>query len=145
MHHSIGVRYPNGYTGRHNCITSLWKSPSGDWLNLDYVESRRKIYSPCMVAALVDSTDAEVQKQISSLKKMYRRGEKMIFAEVDGPSYAPTFPYNQVQRGELGIEGIDLLPCTKKNIRSAIENTDRPFGHGYIVACVVIGKEQWLV
>lgn len=138
------VRYPNGFQGRHKVVASLVKTADGTYSPLGYVESRKLVYNKEMIDSIVNSTDSNVIQEFRTLKKLYKRGEKLIFAEVDGPTFHDSFPYDKVQRGTLGDDGVDLLPTEKEFIRGCLENTNRPFGHGYVLASLVIGKEKWL-
>lgn len=145
------VRYPNGYQCRHEVLYSLQliSSPTSRvriWQELDYVEARRAIYNRTMIEAITCSTDPDVVREFEQLKSLYRRGERLIFSEVDGPAFVrDSHPYDRVIEGKLGDEGVDLLPTENSTIHACLENTDRSFGHGYVVACLVMGKKRWLV
>jgi hypothetical protein len=104
------VRYPNGFHGRHRCLYALWYE-NNQWIKLQYVPSRKKIY--CKIyAQLVQNTDAFHQ-----LKALYDKGQSLQICEVD----------------------VRPASLTEDVLRRELNNADKPFGHGYVLATCLMG------
>lgn len=104
------VRFPNGFYGRHKCVCALWYNGQ-NWLNLDYISARKKIY--CKVyAQLVQST-----KAYEMLKQLYDKGQSLQICEMD------------VRPGLI----------TEDILRKELNNPKEPFGHGYVLATCLMG------
>ena len=128
---SYAVRYPNGFNGRSQCLFSLW--PDMDPQRLDYIAARKKIY--CGEYARLAPHTPHFKK----LSAMLASGESLLLAEVDGPDPTLTFPpYDQISAAAPG-----LLAC-EETIRLLVNDVRKPFGHGYVIAALLLGGEQWM-
>lgn len=104
------VRYPNGFHGRHKCLHALWNE-NGQWIKLPYIPARKKIY--CKIyAELVQATEAYIM-----LKKLFDQGQSIQICEMD------------VRSGLIAEE----------NLRRELNNSEQPFGHGYVLAACLMG------
>lgn len=106
------VRYPNGFHGRNKCIGALWFD--GEWKILDYVTARKKIYCPTYVAL------ARLTPAYQKLKAMVDAGHSLQICEMD------------VRPGVV----------TEEVLRHELNNTVKPFGHGYVLAAMLLGCEH---
>ena len=140
MNNWYAVRYPNGYEGRRLVVCSLWpKTPElansrdeNDYRRLDYIEARKVIYYG--EYARLAPRNAEFQK----MQAMLRRGQNILIAEVDGPDPDLRFPpYHRISRSCPGL-GIDRETATM-----LMNDRKKPFGHGYTIACLLLGGEDW--
>lgn len=142
MNNKYAVRYPAGYYNRANCICSLWPSdPSEQPLitieklydRLDYIEARKKIYIGEYVRLHKNVEDFAI------LKERLDSGENLQIVEVDGPD--PTldyFPYDLIDVNNPG------LIINKKVIQSLVNDKRKPFGHGYVIASLLLDKAEWM-
>ena len=112
-----------------------------------YIESRKRVYCDLYIQALTNRStlDNKALELFDCLKKRVRRGEKLLIIEVDGPDYADSEPYCNIQKGILGDDGVCIIDATKENIIKMLNNPDRPFGHGYVISSLIqkLG-EKWL-
>jgi hypothetical protein len=135
MNNKYAVRYPVGYNNRHNCICALWpESPNSDiYDKLDYLSARKKIYVNEYIRLHKNVDDFHI------LQEKLSNGENLQIIEVDGPD--PTldyFPYNLLSVNDPG------LVINKQIIKALINDTRKPFGHGYTIAALLLDKEKWL-
>jgi hypothetical protein len=129
------VRYPNGFHGRSECLFSLW--PRDDdptqFDRLDYIAARKKIYCGEYVRL------APKTPHFRELKSLLAAGESLLLAEVDGPDPTLTFPpYDQITEAAPGLKIDEAV------IKLLINDTRKPFGHGYVIAALLLGGEEWL-
>ena len=134
MNNPFAVRYPNGFHGRRKCKFSLFlNKDTGEWERLNYIESRKKIYC-AEYARLVHN-----YQDFADLKDLVENGQNVMLIEVDGPdpelSYAP---YDQISRDSPG------LIMNEDTIRMLVNDERKPFGHGYTIAALLLGGEEWL-
>lgn len=122
------VRYPNGYHGRKSCICSLWQDE-----RLGYIEARKKIYCG-EYARLAPQTEAF--KQLHALLK---QGINLQLVEVDGPD--PTLAYPPYD--EISADNPGLLMC-EKTIRLLVNDARKPFGHGFVIAALLLEGAEWM-
>lgn len=130
MNNPLAVRYPNGYYGRTACIGAIWPGESG---RLDYIQARKKIYC-AEYARLAPRTPA-----FKALRALLEKGENLQIVEVDGPD--PTLkypPYDQISPAEPG------MLMNETNIRLLVNDTNKPFGHGFVIAALLLGGEEWM-
>ncbi len=84
---------------------------------LDYLKSRKEIYIPQYVK-LIKNENAFIV-----LKEKVKNGENIMIMDLDGPS-------------------LDIYPegalVTEEFIKCMLNNIDRPFGHGYIIAAELL-------
>jgi hypothetical protein len=142
MNNWYAVRYPNGYEGRRQVLFSLWpKTPElensrdeSDYRRLDYIEARKVIYYG--EYARLAPRNAEFQK----MQAMLRRGQNILIAEVDGPDPDLSYPpYHRISRSCPGL-AIDRETATV-----LMNDRKKPFGHGYTIACLLQGGEEWFL
>lgn len=133
MANEYAVRYPNGFHGRHQCICSLWPDEKGEYQRLDYIEARKKIY--CGEYARLAPKTPHFQR----LQKMVENGENIMILEVDGPALGLKFPpYDRLSDKEPG------LLIDEEVIRMLINDKRKPFGHGYVIAALLLGGAKWM-
>lgn len=118
MNNWYAIRYPNGFNGRKLVKCSLWENEKGEYVKLDYIEARKKIYCG-EYARLAPSTE-----HFKKMKKMLLEGKNLQILEVDG------------SEGGLDID--------EKTIREKINDTSKPFGHGYTIAALLLDGENWM-
>lgn len=58
-------------------------------------------------------------------------GVALQIVEVDGPTFAPEYPYDQVVAGSI--------PMTEAILRALINNPHQNFGHGYFLCACLMG------
>lgn len=135
MKNQYAVRYPNGFHGRRQCVFSLW--PSADDPNtyerLDYIQARKRIY--CGEYARL----APLTPHFKKLSDMLKRGENIQIVEVDGPDPSLSYPpYDQISSSNPG------LLITEETIRLLINDRNKPFGHGFVIAALLLGGQDWM-
>lgn len=155
MSHDKPVRYPNGYNGKSECICVLWPAsgflddimnPNAPMLQLGYVDSRKKVY------VHLYSMLAKHNAEFVELRKMLEKGLNLQLLDVDGPNTEIAVkngkikaPYDQIPDGIYGeTSGVDSIAINEQNIRALIEDTDQPFGHGYVLAALLLGGDRWM-
>lgn len=134
MENEYAVRYPNGFHGRKNCLFSFAQDENGIWKKLNYIEARKNIYCKEYIKY------APHTPHFKKLKEMLNNGQNLQLVEVDGPN--PTldyYPYNLISKENPG-----LIINDKKIIKTLLNDERTPFGHGYCVATLLLGKEKWL-
>jgi hypothetical protein len=65
--------------------------------------------------------------------------ENLQIIEVDGP--VPNlnyYPYNKISVNDPGLK------ITEKRIKTLLNDTRKPFGHGYVIAALLLDGEKWL-
>ena len=135
MNNHYAVRYPNGYHGRHQCLYSLWprNDGSGEFEKLSYIEARKKIY--CGEYVRFAPQTAHFRK----LQAMLAGGTNLQIIEVDGPDFRLNFPpYDQLSEQNPG------LLITAGIIKMLVNDSRKPFGHGYVVAALLLNGAEWL-
>lgn len=118
MNNWYAIRYPNGFHGRHTVLCSLWEDENGNYQRLKYIEARKKIYCG-EYARLAPQTE-----HFKKMKKMLSEGKNLQILEVDGPE------------GGLDID--------EKTIREKINDSSKPFGHGYTIAALLLDGADWM-
>ena len=128
MKHWYAVRYPNGFQGRHKCLYAYW-----DGEKLGYIESRKKIYCGEYIRL------APTHPDFIKLKALLDEGQNIQIVEVDGPDPTLTYaPYDRISRDDPG------LPIDEQTIRTLIDDERKPFGHGYVIAALLLDGADWL-
>ncbi len=141
------VRYPNGFHDRHDCLFALWpaqdqkstgdkfiKGPNGTvYEKLLYIEARKKIYCQLYITACKE------HPEFLKLKAMVDTGKKFQIVEVDGPNLA-WYRQSPIKSSIIG-EGLII---TESVIKYLINDPAHPFGHGYVIAALLLGGEEWL-
>lgn len=122
------VRYPNGFKGRSECLFSLWPRTDEPMIydRLDYITARKKIYCGEYIRL------APRTPHFKKLKDLLESGQSLLIVEVDGPD--PTF---------YGLECPGLL-INETTIKMLINDPRKPFGHGYVIAALLLGGETWM-
>lgn len=100
-------RYPMG-KGQKPAF-ALWKKPNGDYEQLDYIESRKKIYAPIYAQGVLKSTAWK------KLKDLYESGDDFVLIDFDG--------YDYVAEGKTLIE--------------VINDPTRKMGHAFVLAMLL--------
>lgn len=134
MRNPYAVRYPNGYEGRRKCICSIVKVPQGGAISkLGYIDARKQIYCS-EYARLAPHTEA-----FKKLSALLDQGKSIQIIEVDGPDPSLNFPpYDQISKENPG------LLITEDTIRMLVNDERKPFGHGYVIAALLLGGENWM-
>jgi hypothetical protein len=130
------VRYPNGFKNKHLVECSLWKQPAPNgnnipiehtindkiglynipegWVALDYISARKYLY--CQMYCIL----AKQQPAYHQLKALYNSGVSMQICEID------------VRPGII----------TREYLEQEINNKDAPFGHGFVLCCLLTNNED---
>ena len=70
---------------------------------------------------------------------MVDNGTNLQLIEVDGPDPSLSFaPYDQISYDNPGLD------INEQNIKMLLNDERKPFGHGYVIATLLLGKEEWL-
>lgn len=132
MNHDYAVRYPNGYHGRHRCVCSLFGNKE-HFERLDYIEARKQIYCAEYIRL------APKTPHFKQLLALLKQGVNLQILEVDGPDPTLTYPpYNQ-----LSMETPGLI-INETVIRMLVNDARKPFGHGYVIASLLLGGIKWM-
>jgi hypothetical protein len=120
---AYAVRYPNGFNGRHKCLYCYWKGE-----RLDYIAARKLIY--CGEYARLAPRTAAFQH----LRQLLADGVNLQLIEVDGPDPTLTYPpYDQISRAAPG------MLMTEETVRLLLNDARKPFGHGFVIAALLLG------
>lgn len=126
------VRYPNGFRGRHKCLYALWKV--GDCVKkLDYIQARKQIYCG-EYTRLAPKLD-----EFKQLKRMHEGGQNILLVEVDGPDPKLEFPpYDRISPEAPG------LAMDEETVRMLVNDSRKPFGHGFVIAALLLDGAEWM-
>lgn len=126
----------SGLAKRHRTPKSTGKKQETDEINpnkplfsyyqgkrMSYGEARKVMYCR-WYAQLAVETDA-----FKDLYARYQSGEKMVLLDYDG-----------LDRNNAD-QNVDLTP---EKLRELIEDDSRPFGHGLVLACLLLNCHVWL-
>jgi hypothetical protein len=156
MEHDKPIRYPNGFRGKAECLFALWpkdgslksvSSPKAKMEELGYIEARKKIYAPLYVDLAKDNLE------LKKLQDMLEDGISLQIIDVDGPDIVKATgsdgvikePYDTMPKGIHGVtSGVGSIEITKQNIHLLMNDPDQPFGHGYVLACMLLERTDWL-
>jgi hypothetical protein len=139
MNNKYAVRYPVGFHHRHKCVYALaenaGESGSIDDTQLNYVESRKRIYLPVY---------CEMVKKHPLFRELQDRleaGENLLIIEVDGP-HQESLEYYKDKYGVADdfIENNTML-VNEHNIQIMLNDDKHPFGHGYCLAMALLDKD----
>jgi hypothetical protein len=132
MNAKYPIRYPVGYSNRSKCRSVIY-GEKGDYEELDYVKSRKKVYAPVYISLV------KKEKKFKELKKRYEDGEHLMIIDVDGPNEWSLDYY----KDEYGVDDDfikgDSMKASKKNLHIMLNDTKHPFGHGYCLAMALKG------
>lgn len=158
MEHDKPIRYPNGFAGKAECDCVLWPksgklsdicNPEAPMERLSYIEARKRVY--CKLYVMMAKKNEELQK----LRAMLDKGNKLQILDVDGPDvskatskkkpYTVKAPYDKIPTGAYGTtSGVGSIEITEENIKLLMEDVDQPFGHGYVLACLLLDHTDWM-
>jgi hypothetical protein len=133
------IRYPVGYKYRHECLFAI---AEGDEKHerLDYIQARKKIYVP-EYARLVKQ-----HVMFKGLKKRLEKGENILIIDVDGPHQESVPYYQEKYNVDANFVENDSVECTEENMRILLNDPKHPYGHGYVCATALLGKDiEWNV
>lgn len=128
------VRYPNGFNNRHKVICSIWQDDQQNYLFLDYITARKKIY--CNEYRRLCPRIPKFQE----LKQRVLNGENILIVEVDGPDPSLTYPpYDRISLENPG------LSIDESTIKLLINDPKKPFGHGFVIAALLLDGADWMM
>ena len=130
------VRYPNGPSkvNRGKAICSIWQDDRQNWMFLDYIQARKKIY--CNEYRRLSQHLPKFQE----LKQRLLNGENLLIVEVDGPDPTLDFPpYDRISTDNPG------LTIDEATIRMLINDPRKPFGHGFVIAALLLDGAAWMM
>lgn len=132
MKNFAAVRYPNGKDGRASCICSIMIK-NGGFEKLSYIEARKRIYCTEIAQA------AQEMESFQRIQSLINQGVNVQLIEYDGPDPSWNFaPYNEVTKEHPG------LIISKEKIQLLLNDSRKPFGHGYVIAALLLGGREWL-
>lgn len=132
------VRYPNGYHHKNEALCSIFQENenSETYRKLNYIEARKKIYCQDYIDCLIKNKVREFEK----LKDLLSEGQNIQIIEVDGPNPTLTYPpYDQIT-----IENPGMI-MNEENIKLLLNDTRASFGHGFVIAALLLNGEEWLI
>lgn len=138
FNHNIAVRYP---VLKKNCHKCLYSIPENDKTKkLNYIQARKDIYFKEYIRSLLD------QKLFKKLQKKIKNGKKLLITEIDicNPVYHKYYKetYDNLINEPLQF---GILNATPDNMRTMINDTKHPAGHGFPLAMAlqnIISDEQ---
>jgi hypothetical protein len=86
---------------------------------MDYISSRKLVYVP-QYAKLIENSEA-----LGYWRTQLQMGQNIIVYDFDGP---------RLEDGDVTSE-----LCSLQLLRTKINDTRHPFGHGYVVAALLMG------
>lgn len=162
MNHHMAVRSPVPKCDRGRCLGCVWPTNSlGKNMTLDsvhlsnildtvntsilpYIEARVYVYSPLYMLLARKTDDFE------TLQELLQDGYNLQLIEPDGPRREtdengdPVPPYDKMTAGEYGENKVGSIPINEEIINKLINNVTQPFGHCFILATMLLGKEEWI-
>jgi len=157
MEHDKPIRYPNGFAHKHECITVLWPksgklsdicNPEAPMDRLSYIDARKRVY--CKLYSMMAKKNPEFEK----LQNMLKKGTKLQILDVDGPdvtkatnrkTHTVKEPYDKIPTGAYGTtSGVGSIEITEENVKLLMADTEQPFGHGYVLACLLLEHPEWM-
>lgn len=144
------VRYPVTFSHRSKCIGAIWNEDDDGFGEendtefpvtklLNYVESRKKVYVP------VYCNLAKQDDKFTKLKEMLAERTNLLICEVDGPHQEDMPYYKEKYNIKNDFIVSNTMLVNKKNIQIMVNDTKRPFGHGYCLALALLDKEDdWI-
>jgi len=150
------MRYPVGISHRQYCKYSLWPE-SGDLadavdmnenapaVKYKYVPARVKIYCPVYMEMAKKNEDFDI------ISQLLNEGYNVQILDVDGPDRPKVkegqkvpAPYDQMPDGTYGENGVGSIEINENNIKTMLTDVTQPFGHGYALACLLLGHPEWI-
>ena len=134
MQNEYAVRYPVGFSNRHNCLYAYGGGLVPDTsVKMDYIESRKQIYLP-EYCNLVRN-----EPRFKKLLKMLENGKNLLIVEVDGPHQESLEYYKEKYNVDDSFIVNDTVLVTKENINILLNDPKHPFGHGYCLGVALCG------
>ncbi len=150
MYNEYAVRYPVGQKHMKECLFCLWptgkvhKNGDIEYEELDYIQSRKKIYAP------VYTNLVKKQPKFEKLRKMLLKGENLLtpilldcragnacvasIIEIDGPHQESLDYYIEKYNVDENFIEDDTILVTKENMDIMLNDTKHSYGHGYVLA-----------
>lgn len=129
------VRNPVGWKWLNKCLFALkWDQPiSNANPALDYIESRKQIYLPNYLQAVMQ------HPLFNELLTRRKNGENLLIVEIDGP-HAESLKYYSDNYGvtETFIQQ-NSVEVTQENMNILLNDSKHPFGHGYCLGMALMG------
>lgn len=124
------VRAPVGWKHLKNCLFSLEKDEPISETNpkLDYIESRKKIYVPIYMEAVVK------EPKFWELRQRWLNGENLLIIEVDGPHQESLSYYQETYGVGPNFIEKDSVEATEENLTILRNDPKHPYGHGFCLA-----------
>jgi hypothetical protein len=129
FNNKYAIRYPVGYTSRHEVLYSLVDVGSKP---IDYIDARKQIYLP-LYTELSKQT-----REFKLLKEKLDAGENLLIIEVDGPHEESLPYYKEKYRVNDDFIEKDTMLATKENLLIMLNDKKHPFGHGYCLASALL-------
>ena len=134
------VRFPVGSHPkmRASCKFSLTVSPDGtidQTKRLNYVEGRKQVYGKAYCENVVK------HKLFAELVQRLQSGENLCIVEVDGPHKESTQYYTEMYGWPSNIIENDTIEATPDILKTLINDTKHPFGHGYCLSMALFGDD----
>jgi hypothetical protein len=153
--YSEPLRYPAGSDHKKYCKAHVWPTNGSidDAINmsadtprveLPYVDARIKIYCPVYMELAKETEDFHI------LQEMLNDGYNLQILDIDGPKRAtgsdgqPLPPYDTMPDGNSGEDGVGSIEINGPIIEALLVDTAQPFGHGYALACALLGHPEWI-
>jgi len=128
------VRYPVGFTHRHECIGSI---PEYDHsIMLDYIQARKKIYIPVYCEMVKNA------KYFAELQTRLSNGENLLIIEVDGPHQESLEYYQEMYHVDNDFIEDDSILITSENLTVLVNDDKHAFGHGYCLAMALLDMDE---
>ena len=132
MEFGTPVTYPVGVSHRQYCKYTLWPeshlledavnmTKDTPYVTYKYVPARIKVYCPVYITLAKQCDDYK------TINDLLNEGYNVQILDVDGPTNT-----------ESSIE------INEKNIKTLLADINHPFGHGYALACALLGHEDWI-
>lgn len=129
MANKYAVRYPVGYHARHTCLCHV--TDQGD--KLDYIEARKRIYCEFYVR------HGQHKQDFLEMKRMLGSGTDVQILDVDGPDFSLDYaPYDSISANDRG------MIMSEECVRMLLHDTRKPFGHGFVIAALLMDGHAWL-
>jgi hypothetical protein len=123
------VRYPVGRNHRHECM-GLYMN--GNLYN--YIDARKEVYLPLYIS-LLDGKEKFVE-----LLDILKKGTNILLMEVDGPDGSILDYYKRTYDVEDNFIENNTMLATKENLTIMLNDSKKPFGHGYCLAVALKRK-----
>jgi hypothetical protein len=133
MNHPDPVRSPVPKEYRGRCLCSIVEASDGAIERLDYMQARKRIYIPTYVRLARRTLDYDV------LVEMLAQGYNLQILDFDGPTREDHSPYDAMIAGEYGEDGVGSLAIDTRVLEELLQDTMHPFGHGYVLAGMLLG------